>query len=237
MLITNHWSGSPAVRLRDYHVEIVRTGEITDQLRHTLREAWGYTDGSQRVDWKALLALFTIYKNDELSQSTEYGTWDLNHDPRDGSPNIEIASMCMPGGATAFAGDEPFTIAHAWVHTYATAAVSAIKKAIDVLGKFDVSAEPSVLQNGPIFVVSNHGERADQTQNPGVAHPDLGYFFGSGDPDSRADLFCLDGEWYTGEVTLGQCKSSIAEMRWHAHVLKSAGLEHGLLGLDGPETP
>ena len=243
-MITSHWSGSPPVRLRAYHVEIARTAPLLPDYLHDLRLRWLTASGQQYVDWPTLFSKFVVWKNDTLTTVSDYGTWDENSDPRDGSPNIEIASMCLPGGATDFNGAEPFTIAHAFMHAYIAAVVAQIK-GVDLLGSFPASVEPGTLQNGPIFTVSTHGERAIQTIDYGVpggaassqdASDEFGYFFGSGDPDSRADLFCLDGAWYTGAVTIAQAKQSAQELRQHAHLIKAAGITN-LLGLDGPETP
>lgn len=241
-LVTNHWSGSVPIRLRAYHVEIARKTELPTEELHTLRQAW-LAGASAVVNFPWLRTLFNVWKNDALTTANDYGTWQLNHDPRDQSPNIEVASMCLPGGATDFHGVEPFTIAHAWMHAYITAAICTLKN-IDVPSSFDASVD-GVLQNGPIFVVSTHGERAIQTKDYGIpggaaisqaASDKYGYFFGSGDPDSRADLFCLDGQWYDGKVTVDQCKESAAQLREHARAIKAAGV-HDFWGLDGAETP
>jgi hypothetical protein len=245
MIITSHWSGSGAVRLRAYHEEIARTGAITDTYRAHLRTLWSQMNGALSVDWPQLFSLFTVWKNTDLSTPRDYGTWDINTDPRDGSTNIEIASMCMPGGATAFDGAEPFTVAHAFVHAYLVAAI-AKRENIDVLATFPASVRPGTLQNGPIDVVGTHGTRAIQTIDYGVSggnaasqaqSDEFGYFFGSGDPDSRADLFCLDPAWYDGTVTIAQAKASAQQLRWHAHVIKVAECPAGMLGVDEPESP
>jgi len=243
MIATHHWSGSRAVRGRNYHIENARTGIIDDAYRHLLRAAWITDDGAKSVDFHKLKSLFIVYKNDSLTETTEFGTWDLNSDPRNGTPNIEIASLCMPGGATDFEGVEPFTIAHAWVHAYETAAICLLKGQ-DPQEFFNANVAPQ-LQNGPIFVFSTHGERAIQTKNynvPGAGasseavSEEYGYFFGSGDSDSRADLFCLDGAWYNGKVTEDQCRSSAAAIRHHALMIIQHGLVKDFWGLDGPES-
>lgn len=242
-VLTNHWSGSPPVRLRAYHVEIGLTGTFTDEDFHNLRALHDQADGYKSVPWATLRAQFNVWKNDSFTTATDYGTWDFNTDPRDGSPNVEVASMCLPGGATDFGGQYPFTIAHAWMHAGIAARICQLK-GLDTLGSFPASVAPQ-LQNGPINVISIHGERAIQTVNwnvPGAgasseaASLEFGYFFGSGDPNSRADLFCLDGEYYDGTVTVAQCKASAAWIRENAHLIKAAGITD-FWGLDGPETP
>ena len=233
-VVTNHWSGSPPVRLQAYHVEIALTGVLTAGDFHFLRLLHDHPEGYLSVPWATLRNQFTIWKNDSFATATDYGTYEFNHDPRDGSPNIEVASMCMPGGATAFDGDSPFTIAHAWMHAAICARVCQLK-GLDTVEAFPASDDP-YFQNGPIFVVSTHGERAIQTKDTAATNPALGYFFGSGDPDSRADLFCLDGQYYDGTVTVAQCKASAAWIRQQAHLIKGAGI-NDFWGLDGPETP
>lgn len=246
MLITNHWSGSGPVRLRAYHIEIARTGEIGSLYSHDLRAAWqDPTMPMRAVDFALLHDKFVVWKNDTLTTINDYGTWDENSDPRDHSANVEIASMCMPGGATDFAGTEPFTIGHAWMHAYICAVVAKLK-GIDLLGAFPTSVEPGTLQNGPIDVCGTHGSRAIQTIDFGVPNgnassqalsDEFGYFFGSGDPDSRADLFCLDPAWYTGTVTKDMAIAAAAEIRQHAHIIKGSSWFTDMWGLDGPETP
>jgi hypothetical protein len=166
MVITNHWSGSPAERLRAYHIEIVRKLALDPAYVTELKSMWESPIGSRHMDFAKLLSHFTIYKNDNLTQPTDYGTWDFNEDPRDNSANVEVASMCMPGGATAFSGAEPFTIGHAWCHAYINAIIAKLKN-LDLAGSFPASVS-SALQNGPIFVSSTHGQRALQTVNYGV---------------------------------------------------------------------
>jgi len=243
MFQTNHWSGSGPVRLRAYHIENARNAELTPQYLKDLRGAWLNPNGAASVDFALLRSKFNVWKNDSLTTPTDYGTWDFNNDPNDGSPNIQIASMCLPGGATDFGGVEPFTVAHAWMHAYECAAVAQLK-GLDVLASFPASIS-GAFQNGPIFLCSTHGERAIQTIDYGVpggaassqaASDEFGYFFGSGDPDSRADLFCLDAAWYVGNVTIAQAKTSAAQIRQHSHMIKAAGI-HDFWGLDGPETP
>ena len=248
MLETNHWSGSGPVRLRAYHIENARIVVLPSLYLHDLRAKWLDPNGARSVDFAELRGKFAVWKNDALTTINDYGTWDANSDPRDGTPNIEIASMCMPGGATDFYGSEPFTVAHAWMHAYECGAVGKLK-GLDLLGTFPTSVEPGTLQNGPIDVCGTHGSRAIQTIDYGVpngnassqaASDEFGYFFGSGDPDSRADLFCLDPAWYTGSVTKAMAIASAAQIRQHAHVIKQL-MESGTLtdmwGLDGPETP
>lgn len=243
---THHWSGSGPTRIRAYHVEIAREQPLPSDYLYDLRVLWRRTDGARSVDFAKLKSYFAIYKNDDLSTPTDYGTWDFNEDPRDGSPNIEIASLCMPKGATAFDQEEPFTIAHAWAHAYIAAVIAKLKN-MDVMGSFDAAPYPQ-FQNGPIPIIGTHGTRAIQQVNFGVQgagassealSKQYGYFFGSGDPQSRADLFCLDGSWYDANVgvTIKQALESATELRWNAHVIKAENLVTDMWGLDGPETP
>jgi len=186
MLITNHWSATGPYRLRDYHVEFARTVVLDEAFLATLRSAQ-----PSQVDWQKLKSYFTIYKNVDLRTATDYGTWHLNHDPRDGSANIEVGALCMGGEAVNTSGSwgkEPYTIAHWWMHVGINARLCQLLN-IDAGGSFDVSVEPSVLQNGPIFNLSLHCERAYQTVNPDAKlRPTFGYFIYSGDPDCRWDI-------------------------------------------------
>lgn len=245
MNITNHWSASPAVRLRAYHVEIALTGTLNAQFLHDLRALHDQADGYKTVPWSDLTSRFVIWKNDSLSTPNDYGTWDLNTDPRDGSSNIEVASMCMGGATTTDFGNEPFTIAHAWLHAGVCARICVLKN-LEANGSFSDSVAAQ-LQNGPIYVISTHGERAIQTVDYGVpggaassqaASDEYGYFVGSGDPDSRWDLALLDPEYIPNGVTVANAKTSAAWIREQAHLIKAAGnFADGMWGLDGPETP
>lgn len=218
-LITAHWSASGPTFLGDYHVEFFLKGGAVG-ADHVSLDA--------QPDFDALLSMFAIQKNDDLSTATDYGTWHLNHDPRDGSPNIEIGALCMANATTQAWGSYPFTPAHAWMMAALIARVAALKS-IDVGGSFDVSVEPSVLQNGPIYNVSTHAERAIQTQNPGVPNPALGYFIYSGDPDCRWDLAVLDQAAVSQLTTAARAESaaivSAAWIREKAHAIKAAGIK------------
>ena len=233
MLITNHWSASPPVRLNAYHIEFAATEDLDATLLHDLR-AFKDNGGNAfaNVPWSTLLLEFTIWKNDSFTTQTDYGTWDENTDPRDGSPNIEIAAMCMVGATTTNWGSYPYTIAHAWMHAGIIARICALKD-LDANGSFDTSVEPSVLQNGPIYVVSTHGERALQTRDYGVAggaaqsqelSDEFGYFVGSGDPDSRWDIALLDPQYISFSISPANAKASAAWLREQAHLIKSAGI-------------
>lgn len=243
--ITHHWAGDNDQRLRDYTLEIGRTAALDPAYLHDLRVAWLDPNGAKTVDFKALKSKFVVWKNHDLTYVPSYDTWNWNHDPRDGTtPNICVSSMCFPHGATDFSGLEPFTVAHAWMHAYAAAVLADIES-IDCLESWD-NPNPAVFQNGPMFTISTHAERAVQTIDYGVAggnasseaaSKEFGYFFGSGDPQSRADLFCLDAQWYDGTVTIAQAKKSAAQLRAHSHVIKANGLIGDKWGIDGPITP
>lgn len=218
MLVTGHWSGTGPTRLRDYHLEYLLTGTAPDVTLDT---------PPSPAQWAQLVNAFVVFKNDQLGIPTDYGTWHLNHDPRDQSANIEIGAMCMANATTQNWGKYPFTAAHAWMMAGIVARVCALK-GIDTLGRFADSVEPSVLQNGPIFNVSTHAERALQTQNPGVDHPDLGYFIYSGDPDCRWDLSVLQPSDTDKLVaSFPAMTAAIASARWireRAHAIKAAGI-------------
>lgn len=224
MIVTCHWSATGPVRLRDYHVEFARTGALpTATVQQLLAGAM-----PSAADWNALLACFTIWKNVDFTTPTNYGTWKLNHDPRDNSSNVEVAAMCMGGESalTSAWGPEPFTIAHAWIAAGIVARVCQLEN-IDTGGSFDAGGYG--LQNGPIYNVSTHAERALQTPDgDAVLRPSFGYFIYSGDPDSRWDLAALDpsraGDLGTPQ---GARTSAIASAHWirmQAHALKAQGI-------------
>jgi hypothetical protein len=223
-LITGHWSASGPNFLNDYHVEFFKKPG-TDVSHISL---------DIEPDFNEILNLFAIQKNDDLGTPTDFGTWHLNHDPRDGSPNIEIGALCMANATTQNWGLYPFTPAHAWMMAAIIARVAQLKH-VDTGGSFDSSVESSVLMNGPIFDVSTHAERAFQTQNPGVDHPERGYFIFSGDPDCRWDLTVLDpaavGEIANFNSAIAAAKISAAWIREKAHAIKAAGI-HDFWGLD-----
>lgn len=240
MLVTGHWSATAPARLRDYHIEFSQTSPIDSAFKLALRDAIALGP----PDFAKLRESFTIWKNDQLGSPTDYGTWHLNHDPRDGSANIEIGALCMANATTQNWGRYPFTRAHAWMMAGIVARVCVLKK-IDTGGSFATDVEPSVLQNGPIFNVSTHGERALQTQNPGtpenpIPHPERGYFIYSGDPDCRWDLAVLDpsdvGKISVPSSAIAAATASAAWIRMHAHAIAAAGITD-FWGLDGPATP
>lgn len=244
MNITNHWSGSGPVRENVYGIEIARKAVLDPSYLHDLRVDWDNPNGARNVDFRLLRSKFTIWKNFDLTTVPSFGTWNWNADPRDGkTPNYCVASECLPHGATDFSGDEPFTIAHAWCHAYVNAVICELK-GIDCLESWP-NPDPTTYQNGPMFTIDTHGCRAIQTIDYGVpgggasslaASQEFGYFFGSGDSESRADLFCLDAQYYNGNVTIAQARQSSAQIRQHAHVIKS-GLIVDKWGIDGPITP
>jgi hypothetical protein len=163
MLVTCHWSATGPTRLNDYHIEFALAGAppiLSLGVPPTVEQ------------WAALRGAFKIWKHDDLGQPTDYGTWHLNHDPRDRSSNIEIGALCMANATTQAWGNHPFTAPHVWMMAGIVARVCLLK-AIDAGDCFAVAVAPGVLQNGPIYVVSTHAERALQTQNPGVDHPEL----------------------------------------------------------------
>jgi len=239
MLITGHWSVSPLKRLRDYHLEFALIAALTDEQNHLLRAA----TSPDQVDFDELRKHFVTYKNFEFGTATSYGTWDMNRDPRDGTPNVEIAMLGMDGTDVVINGpwgDHPYTKAHAWMHAAIIARVAQIK-GIDTGGSFDTSVEPSVLQNGPIHNISTHGERAYQTNDQGQDKiPKLGYFAYSGDSECRWDLAALDpsdAHLLGDEASaLSTMLASAAWIRQQAHAIKVAGITD-LWGLDGPVTP
>lgn len=196
-LITDHWSATSPNRIRDYHVEFALRAPLPESLHLHLLQARTAAD----VNFGELKTYFDVFKNFDLGTPTSYGTYHLNHDPRgDGSSaDVEIGALCMGGEGVSTSGSWgrwPYTIAHAWMHAALNARVAALK-GIDTGAAFDVSVEPSVLQSGPIHTVSTHAERALQTVDADAdgkpfKRPDLGYFIGSGDPDSRWDLAVLD---------------------------------------------
>lgn len=243
-LATGHWSASPPQRLRAYHEEFALTGKLSDDFLHNLRVLKSDPEGYLKVPWNELLAAFTIWKNDAFTVPTDYGTWDMNRDPRDGtSPNVEIAAMCMGDATTENFGTWPYTIAHAWIHAGLIARICALK-GFDIGASFDASVAAQ-LQNGPIFVVSTHGERAIQTVNYGVpgagasseaASKEFGYFLGSGDGSGRWDLLHLDPEYIPDGVSVAVAKASAAWIRQQAHNIRSLGITN-FWGCDGGETP
>lgn len=229
MLVTAHWSATGPVRLKDYHIEFALTAPSDEKLIYP-------------ADMDKLRKRFTIWKNVEFGTKTSYGTWHLNSDPRDGSPNIEVAAMCMGGSDVKINGpwgQWPYTWQHAWMHAAIIARVCVLKN-IDVFGSFEINVEPSVLQNGPICNVSSHGERAYQTVDDEDTVPKDGYFAYSGDGECRYDCAALDESL---AKKLGDEDDAINEMhfsanwiRSQAHAFKEEGIKD-FWGLDGPVTP
>jgi hypothetical protein len=223
-IITAHWSATAPVRLHEYHIEFgVRAEVAAKQLA-----PFDLTMPASRIDFAALQSLFTINKNYDFSTATGYGTWKMNHDPRDHSPNIEIAAMCMGGSNVGISqwGTYPFTCAHAWMMAALMARVAALKK-IDTGGSFDGTAFGFI--NNPIANLSTHAERALQTPSPdATVRPNLGYFLYSGDPDCRWDLAALDpskaGVLGSADTARTSAIASASWLRSHAHDIKSAGI-------------
>jgi len=240
MIITCHWSVTPPTRQRDYHVEFALTG---NGLSQEFISSLGTITDPNKVDWDTLFNNFTVYKNNNLTDVTTYGTWHLNSDPRDGSANIEVASLTMAGDnvtTTGSWGDNPHTFAHSWMHSAIVARIAHLKD-LDCNASFDVSVEPSVLQNGPIYVVSTHGERALQTNDDGEdSVPQLGYFIWSGDSSCRWDIACLDPSQNqalaNAESAVKSCHDSAAWIRQMAHLIKASGNFSNMLGLDKDPT-
>jgi hypothetical protein len=230
---------TPPTRQRDYHVEFALTGNLqAAQLEDLDLDMYKH---NRDIDWELLKAQFTIYKNNDLSEVTSYGTWHLNSDPRDGSSNIEVAALTMDGAVSTIGswGPHPYTFAHAWMHAAIIARICAIK-GIDALGSFDPSVESSVLQNGPIFVVSTHAERALQTNDDGQdTVVSRGYGMFSGDSQERWDIAALDPSRRSNLVNpamaLASVQISAAWIRTQAHYIKSAGVSD-LWGLDKDPT-
>lgn len=236
MILTHHWSATSPARIRDYHVEYALTGEISASLHAALLAASGPAD----VSWGALRAAFQVWKNVDLATPTDYGTWHLNHDPRDQSANVEIGALCMGGegvGMTSW-GAWPFTIAHAWMAVGIGARICKIKN-IDPLGSFDAASHG--MQNGPLSVISTHGERALQTPDPpAILRPSFGYFAYSGDPDCRWDISALDVSKAAPLASPDAARSSaIAAALWirtQTNTLFKGAIISDLWGLDKPAT-
>ena len=187
-LVTAHWSATSPVRIKDYHVEFA----LTTPLPNGLNDALGEETDPGKIDWKTLYSHFTIWKNTNFDIALTYGTYHLNHDPRDQSPNIEVGALCMGGegvGVTGPWGQWPYTYAHSWIHAGIIGRICNLKK-IDGRGMF---TDPD-MQNNPLFNVSTHAERAIQTPDGPAANlrPTFGYFIYSGDPDSRWDIAVRD---------------------------------------------
>jgi len=188
MIITAHWSATSPERINDYHVEFGAKVTIPTTLNNKLKTI----NDAKEVDWNELKSLFNIYKNVDFNVATTYGTYDINHDPRDGSPDIEVGALSMGGehvGTTGPWGQWPYTYAHSWMHAGIIGRICKLKN-IDPLGSFN----DSNMQHNPLFNVSTHAERAIQTPDGPSANlrPSYGYFIFSGDPDSRWDITVRD---------------------------------------------
>jgi hypothetical protein len=242
MLVTCHQSASPPIRLHDYHLEFgLKDGVV---LAASLIAACKRATNAADIDWLAMRAAFNIYKNDPLVTATSYGTFEMNHDPRDGSANVEIAALCMGGEGVSVAGPWgrwPYTYIHCAMHAALVARVCQLKD-LDTLGTFDAGIAPNIMQNGPISVVSTHGERAWQTYDIGQGGKiaERGYFAYSGDPNCRWDCIARDpseaAQCATYDGALRSARATAAWIRSMAHSVKAAGITD-MWGLDGPVTP
>lgn len=240
MLVTCHVSVTPPMRLRDYHIEfgLVDSPSNLGAINAMCKAAQIPSD----IDWVKLKGVFNVWKNVALVTPTSYGTYKLNHDPRDGSSNIETAAMCLGGEGVSIAGPWghwPYTYAHSWMHAGCVARVCQIEN-IDTGGSFDVSVDTSRLQNGPIYVVSTHAERAWQTVDTGQdIYPDRGYFAYSGDPDSRWDCIARDVELASVASNFGGALKSARDtatwIRHQAHLIRQGGISD-FWGLDQDPT-
>jgi hypothetical protein len=243
-LVTAHWAGSQPNPVSEYHDEFaLRNGLSRDVQEH----CYAIVNGEAKADdtlWSALRSAFTQWKMFEFSKARNYGTWHLNHDPRDWSVNIEVGALCMGGegvGLTRW-GTWPYTAAHAVYHAAIIARICKLKN-LDPSGSFDASVAPKVLQNGPIHVVSTHAERAIQTYDApidGGAKDEiharhLGYFAFSGDPDCRWDLAALDpreaNNLTTPEGARAFALHSAQRLRNMVVAITAQGI-HDLWGLD-----
>jgi hypothetical protein len=239
MLITCHWSASPPVPLTDYHVEFALNRPIPSDIDAKVTHGLPLTP----ADVDRLKTAFDVWKFMDFAAIPQYAVWHLNHDPRDDSVDISIAALCMGGEHVATVGPWgrwPFTRAHAYIMAAIVARIATLKQ-IDVYDSFPVAGSlVGRLQNGPVYVVSTHGFRAYQTPNPGVAHPERGYFMFSGDPDMRWDLSALEvGEadaLANFDSALGSAAASAAWLRDAAHRLKAAGISD-FWGLEKESVP
>jgi hypothetical protein len=228
MIITCHWSVTPKKRQRDYHIEFALTGTLAREYIISL----GKVKNPKEIDWEKLTDAFTIYKNHNLTDVTSYGTWRMNSDPRDGTANIEVAALTMDGSdvtTTGSWGDNPYTFAHAWMHAGIAARIAQIKN-LDSSGSFETSVEPSVLMNGPIYIISTHGERALQTQDEGQdSIPQRGYGIFSGDSSCRWDIAVLDpsenSKLASPNTAIPAVHASAAWIREMAHLIKAQGIK------------
>jgi hypothetical protein len=225
MIVTAHWSATSPTPLGDYHVEFYAPNGVNPAFNKFLG---GITDPSH-VDWHTLLNSFKIDKVYDFSTATDYGTWNMNHDPRDRSPNIEVGALCMGGEGTTTSswGAYPYTFAHFWMHAGIIARICKLK-GIDSGGSFP--ADPSLYQNGPLYNVSTHAERALQTLDSPSANlrPSFGYFIYSGDPDSRWDISVPDAsqasQLSTPESAKASALTTAALLRKYTHDILQGGI-------------
>lgn len=247
MIATYHWSATVPIRIKKYHIECaLKIPNLDPDFLHNLRALALVPSGYTHVPWQKLYSYFDIWKNFDFDKALDYGCWHLNKDPRDQSPNVEIAALCMDG--QGLDGIHPFTIAHAWALAGLGARLAAIK-GLDPRESFKA---PPELQNGPLWVFDTHGGRALQTPNWGVEgagatsealSKEFGYFPGSGDPDSRSDLWCLDPTYKANGLKEipSAALNSANWMRIQTHALTMQAQVHGgfpggLLGLDKEPT-
>src|SRR5882724_12006378 len=194
-LITAHWAATQPLPCVDYHDEFALHGGIQKEI---MDECLDVIHGKSTLTPKLVNFVkpsFLNWKQFPFTLATNYGTYHLNHDPRDGSPNVEIGALCMGGEGVNVPGPWgkwPYTAAHAVMQAAIIARICHLKD-INPRESFDQKIAPAQLQNGPIFTVSTHAERAIQTpdQPYATARPSFGYFIYSGDGDSRWDLAAL----------------------------------------------
>lgn len=230
-IITGHWSATSPERLGDYHAEFGQRGDIPQALLATCRAAVR----ADQIPWSVLRQNFNVWKNTNFDTVMTYGTWDWNHDFRDGSPNIEVGALCMGGphtGTTNF-GQWPYTKAHAWMHAGVIARIAHLK-GIKPLESFEA---PAGYMNGPLYAISTHGERAYQTANPGIDDQGRGYGLWSKDPDCRWDLDVLDfadlAKLKTYDAAYAATKASASWLRNAVADILARNLQADMWGLDG----
>ena len=243
MLLTGHWSVTDPHGgfIGDYHAQYRQVTAIPRDDVLALGQITNIAD----MDFEKLLARFEVKKVIDFDVASQYATWHINHDPRDNSPDVAVASISMgadaanhvPGASTnGNFGSFPFDFSHAWMMAAVMARIAYLKE-IDLSSSFATDVEPSVLQNGPIFACSTHGERALQTVDSQDSVPQLGYFLYSGDGDCRWDLAVLDpsqcGSLSTTQSAIDRCKQSATWLRTMAHAHKvMLNDKSDFLGLD-----
>jgi len=244
VIVTLHESASPPMFLGDYHVEFYAKFPVSSTLNDRCYAALhGESVSSTLVE--EVTPFFAVKKFTALTEPTSYGTYLMNHDPRDRSSNIEIAAMCLGGEGVQMAGPWgkwPYTAAHGIMHAALAARVCSLKS-LDPMATFDVSVKPDVLQNGPIYVASTHGERAIQTYDtpgPGGSSSEdqarrFGYFAYSGDPDCRWDIAAFDprdaAKLGSAESARATCMDSASKLRHAISELMKQPFR-GMMGLD-----